>query len=136
MMRRRVSTMVVPTCCLIALLGACSMHRARDPAIDGASRNVITEAELDSVHASSVYEAIAKLRGEFLTYRGETSLQEKRSKPFPSVFMDGVRYGELADLRNVPASQVSRIRLLRAWEATTQYGTGYPSGVIEITSKH
>jgi hypothetical protein len=38
-------------------------------------------------------------------------------------------------LRNIPASQVSTIRLYRAWEATTKFGTGNMSGVIAITTR-
>jgi outer membrane cobalamin receptor len=51
------------------------------------------------------------------------------------VYVDQVRLGGVAELQNIPANQVERVRLYRAGEATTKYGLGNMGGVIEVTSR-
>ena len=96
---------------------------------------LITESEVEASHGSNAYEVIAKLRAGFLTYRGETSLYKSRSTPYPTVWVDGMEFGPIASLRNVPAAQIATIRLYRSWDATTKFGVGNMGGVIEITTR-
>jgi len=96
---------------------------------------LITEDEIVASRATTAYEAIQKLRANFLTYRGETSLDKSKSSPYPTVYLDGQEFGPIAILRTIPASQVSTIRLYRAWEATTKYGSRNMSGVIEVSTR-
>lgn len=95
----------------------------------------ITEEEVDASHGSTAFEVIQKLRPNFLSYRGETSFDRKKSQPYPTVYVDGVAFGPIASLRTIPATQVSTIRLYRSWEATTTFGTGNMAGVIAITTR-
>jgi outer membrane cobalamin receptor len=96
---------------------------------------LITEEEVERSQAPTAYEVIQKLRANFLSYRGETSLDRNKSQPYPTVYVDGQEYGPLSSLRNIPASQVATIRLYRSWEATTKFGTGNMGGVIAITTR-
>jgi hypothetical protein len=96
---------------------------------------LITEDEIVASRAATAYEAIRKLRANFLTYRGETSLNKSQSTPYPTVYLDGQEFGPIAILRTIPASQVSTIRLYRAWEATTKYGSHNMGGVIEVSTR-
>lgn len=96
---------------------------------------IITQEEIDASRAPTAFEVIQKLRANFLSYRGETSLDRAKSRPFPTVYVDGQEFGPIGSLRNIPASQVATIRLYRSWEATTKYGTGYAGGVIAITTR-
>ena len=96
---------------------------------------IITEDEIVASRAATAYEAIQKLRANFLSYRGETSLNKSRSTPYPTVYLDGQEFGPIGILRTIPASQVATIRLYRAWEATTKYGSRNMSGVIEVSTK-
>lgn len=100
-----------------------------------ANSQLISEDEIEASRAPTAYEAIQKLRANFLTYRGETSLNRKQSQPYPMVYVDGQEFGPIASLRNIPASQVSTIRLYRSWEATTMFGTGNMAGVIAIATR-
>ena len=95
----------------------------------------ITEAEIVASNAINAYEVIVKLRNNFLSYRGETSFYPSGSRSMPTVYVDEQRYGEITVLENIPALQVASIRLYRAWEATTRYGTGNMSGVIAVTTR-
>ncbi|HEV7839717.1 MAG TPA: hypothetical protein VGO75_16730 [Gemmatimonadaceae bacterium] len=101
----------------------------------GADPQLITEEEVEASRAPTAYEVIQKLRANFLSYRGETSFNRNNSQPYPTVYLDGQQYGQLSILRNIPASQVSTIRLYRAWEATTKFGAGNMGGVIAITTR-
>jgi hypothetical protein len=109
------------------------------PAVNSHSEDprsqLITQDEVEASRAPTAYEVIQKLHANFLTYRGETSFDKSKSQPYPTVYVDGQEYGSVGMLRNIPASQISTIRLYRAWEATTKFGTGNMSGVIAITTR-
>ena len=109
------------------------------PAVNSHSEDprsqLITQDEVEASRAPTAYEVIQKLQANFLTYRGETSFDKSKSQPYPTVYVDGQEYGSVGMLRNIPASQISTIRLYRAWEATTKFGTGNMSGVIAITTR-
>ena len=119
---------------LVLLLGlACAPAATRSRG--GADPQLITEEEVEASRAPTAYEVIQKLRANFLSYRGETSFNRNSSQPYPTVYLDGQQYGPLSILRNIPASQVSTIRLYRSWEATTKFGTGNMGGVIAVTTR-
>jgi len=128
MVRARLILALVP-----AVLFACAPSRAgRDESL---RQQLITEDEIDASRASTALEAIQRLRVGFLTYRGETSLDKTKSQPYPTVYVDGLEYGPIGTLRNIPALEVSTIRLYRSWEATTKFGSGHMGGVIAITTR-
>ena len=99
-----------------------------------ASSNVITQAEIERSGAVNAYEAVQKLRSNFLTDRGKTTILG-RSSSKPIVFLDGVQFGEIQSLRNISATQVRSIQLYRAWEAQQRYGNGVTGGAIEVTTR-
>lgn len=99
------------------------------------SSQIITEDEIDASQATSAYEAIHKLRANFLSYRGETSFNPRTSSPYPTVYVDDQEFGPIASLHTIPASEIALIRLYRAGEATTKFGIGNMGGVIAIRTK-
>jgi hypothetical protein len=117
----------------VATVVACSHPRLGPGEVSNSQ--LITEDEIEASHAATAYEAIQKLRGNFLSYRGETSFNKNTSQPYPTVYLDGQEFGPIATLRNLPASQVATIRLYRSWEATTKFGTGNMGGVIAVTTR-
>lgn len=122
-------------CLLVVLSGialACGQQRPRTAAAYDAQ--LITEDEVEASGAANAYEVIRKVRANFLSYRGETSLRNT-SSPYPIVYVDDMAYGEISLLRTIPAMQISTIRLLRAWEASTKYGMGHMGGVIAISTR-
>lgn len=115
------------------LVLACSPPRLGPGMVSNSQ--VITEEEIDASRASNAFEVIQKLRANFLSYRGETSLTKNQSTPYPTVYLDGQEFGPINTLRSIPASQIGSIQLLRSWEATTKYGTGNMGGVIAIVTR-
>jgi hypothetical protein len=96
---------------------------------------IITEDEIVASRASTAFDVIHKLRANFLTNRGETSLNPQQSNPYPNVYLDNQEFGPIGTLNSIPAAEISMIRLYRAWEATTKFGTHNLGGVIAITTK-
>jgi TonB-dependent Receptor Plug Domain len=119
---------------LIAVLALACSSAVRTPRGSVDSR-VITEDEIDATRATNAYEAIQKLRANFLTYRGETSLDKSKSRPYPTVYLDGQEYGPIETLRNIPVSHISEIRLYRASEANLKFGSSNMGGVISILTR-
>ncbi|MFO7261248.1 MAG: hypothetical protein DIU52_008825 [bacterium] len=130
-MRRNVPT-TLATLCLVLLTGACSAtHTKSRPTRD---RNVLTAAELERVAAETAYEAIQRLRPEFLRVRGRISL-ENPSASLPVVYLDDIRLGGPDALRSIRVADVYEIRYLGAADATTRYGTGHAGGVIAVVTR-
>lgn len=123
-----------PVAAFVALaLVACTPPRLGPGEISRSE--IITEEEVEASHGVTAYEVIQKVRANFLSYRGETSLNPRTSNPYPTVYVDEQPYGPISALRNIPASDIALIRLYRAWEATTRFGTGNMGGVIAIITK-
>ena len=118
---------------LIAALAACTHAPYTDPS-QASDRQIITQDEIEASHGNSAHDVIRKLHGNFLSYRGRTSIRDTVTS-MPMVFMDDQVYGSISVLRNIPASQIAEIRLYRAWEATIKYGSGLPGGAIAIYSR-
>lgn len=116
-----------------AVVVACTPPRLGPGSVSNSQ--LITEEEIAASRGSSALDVIQKLRANFLSYRGETSFNRSRSSPYPTVYVDGQEFGPIATLKNIPAIQISSIRLYRSWEATTKFGTGKMGGVIEISTK-
>jgi hypothetical protein len=96
---------------------------------------VITEDEIVASRGANAYEVIHKVRANFLTNRGETSLNRSQSNPYPTVYLDDQEFGPISSLNTIPAAQITMIRLYRVSEANTKYGTHNMSGVISITTR-
>ena len=117
---------------LALTVSACTPARTayappRDPAR-------ITQDEIVASLAVDAYDAVMKLRANFLASRGRTSFRSNEST-LPTVFVDGLEYGPISTLRLIPATDVAEIRLFRSWEATTAFGTGFMAGVIAVTTR-
>jgi hypothetical protein len=122
---------------LLALLPALSLACTPPRLGPGEVSNsrLITEDEIVASRASNAFEVIHKLRANFLTSRGETSLNRNQSAPYPTVYVDDQEYGPISTLSTIPAAQISTIRLYRVSEANVKYGTRNLGGVIAITTR-
>lgn len=101
--------------------------------ISTSPNSTITEDEIVASRATNAYEAVSRLRGAtFLAVRGKNSLDPREPPPEIHVYVDGVGYGGINSLRNIPASQVAMIRFYRGFEAETKFGNGNVAGVIEV----
>lgn len=120
-----------------AVLGTAAMLTAACASSGGTgrttgSRDVLTREQLMETSSSNAYEAIQRLRPTWLRTRGTSS---SRGPAEIVVFMDGVRAGQIEFLRSQRLDNIIQIRFVNARDATTRWGTGYSSGVIEIITR-
>jgi hypothetical protein len=119
----------------IALLALGCAGRGRGT---GRDRNVITADEIATIDVATAYDVVSRLRPEFLKTRGPISISPDKAAEQPSitVYLDGMESGPVErTLDLIPANQVSEIRLYRAADAVTKYGTRHTGGVIAVTTK-
>jgi hypothetical protein len=118
---------------IVLLVLACSPPKLGPGLV--ADTQLITEEEIEASRGTNAFEVIRKVRGNFLTYRGETSANRGSSRPYPTVYLDDQQFGSIETLRTIPAAQITSIRLYRAWEATTKFGAHNMGGVIAIKTR-
>ena len=103
------------------------------PATFGRS-NVVEQEEIRAADTGpSAYEAIRRLRPEYLTRRA-TPQPGDAEEGYPVVYLDGVRLGGLETLKNIPLDTITRIRFLRASEAAQWLGRTHRGGVIAVST--
>ena len=97
------------------------------------SSTLIVRAQLEQLTERNAYEAVATLNRRWLQSRRGASLTS--GPAFARVVVDGVARGELDSLRQLIIGNIETMRYLSAANATTKYGTGFPGGVIEVTTR-
>lgn len=117
----------------LGLALACS-HPRMGPG-DLYDSTIITEDEIIASRATNAFDVIHKLRANFLTNRGQTSVNRTQGNSYPTVYIDDQEFGPISTLSTIPASQISMIRLYRVSEANAKYGTHNLTGVIAITTR-
>lgn len=100
---------------------------------DRGSLDVVTRAEMDAVHAADAYALLQRLRPQFLRSRGSVSMRNS-ADAYPLVYLNNVRHGSVASLRDIPVNDIREIRFISASDATTRWGTGHGSGVIMVST--
>ncbi len=123
---RVMSVWLLATCLMLGCAGASSPSR---PA--SGSGSLLSRAQLQATNSADLYSAISKLRPEWLSSRGPTSVTD----PTPtaaSVFMNGTLLGRVEYLREMKVIEVTEVRYWDAGRASARFGMGHPRGVIEI----
>lgn len=101
-------------------------------------RDRVTGEELATTNASTVYEALERLRPDWLSGRGAVSMTDESGSQGdpatarPNVYMSGMRMGGLDYLRQVYVQDVELLRFWQPGEASARFGMGNPRGVIEV----
>jgi hypothetical protein len=128
--------MSVKYLCLVAAAGL--MGCATTAANPSAHRaNELTAAEITQAHAdaTTVYDAIARLRPNWLAPHGTVSSSNQGSEA-ASVFVDGQLMGDISALRNITAYQVGSVHYYNVAEAGGRFGVrAGTTGAIEVIMK-
>ena len=115
------------------LLVACTSAASTRDRRQG-DQNLLAAAEIERTNAGTLHDAIQLLRPHFLFSRGRSSLRTPNSQR-PTVIVNSVPQASFESLRAISARDVEYVRFLSAAEATTRFGTGYITGVIEVVLK-
>ena len=117
---------------LIALAGCASSQSSSVVSM----REILTADEISRTTALTAYEAIQVRRPLFLAGAQRRALRDAdQPDARPVVYVNGVFYGEVESLREIPAREIKEIRFLEANDATRVLGTAHVGGVIMITTR-
>lgn len=118
-----------------AVQGASSTPSATSAAAPARSNgDVISGDEIRAGQFRDVYNAVERLRPQFLRSRGATSTRDVEGN-LPIVFVDEQRLGAVGSMRGLPIDNVREIRFIAPRDATTRWGTGYTAGVIMVVTR-
>jgi hypothetical protein len=100
----------------------------------GGSMDEITQAQIEAnPDYSNAMDLVRRLRPTWL--RRTTSMSFNSGPAEPVIFVDGIRRGPLASLRDISPTTITRMEYVNALDATTLYGTGYAGGVIQVFTR-
>ena len=118
---------LVAAVALIATACATVPATRLDPLAPSRSPYTLTAAEISGVHVNSAYEAVQRLKPNFLLgLRGES---------VRAVYLNGTRLlGGLENLRTIEAAMVQQIVFLNGIDATTHFGAGHNAGVLLVST--
>lgn len=115
-----------------AVIGCTHAGTAAAPSADS---SVITQEQIEPLHATNAYDVVAALRPTFLHSRGRES-SDPRIPPVPvKVYLDNASYGDVSSLRGIPIEQIEAIRFYESSDAQYKFGTGNAGGVIQVITK-
>ena len=95
------------------------------------SRHVLLGDEIQAASVATAYQAVARLRPEWLHRRGQMSIRDP-SAGAVVVYLDGLREGGANALEGIAAETVLAMEYLNGSEATTRFGTGHAGGAILV----
>lgn len=91
---------------------------------------VITGDQIRETRAGNLWDALRRLRPQWLRSRGPTSVVS--GSPTPTVYVQGIRYGAVRTLQNMNVAQVRRVEYVDPVTASIHFGTGHAAGVILV----
>ena len=136
----RTSTALVALCGLVLACasGATKTGTNREgtspEATNREARNLLTQEQLAATNRDNLYEAIEKLRPDWLSSRGPTSVTNA-TPTVASVFMNGTMLGRAEYLRDMRVMDVREVRYWEPGPASARFGMGHPRGVLELSRR-
>ena len=110
---------------------AAPLSAAAPQARERGSPNVLTGDELRETQAANLWDALRRLRPQWLRARASSSLIGGDGDE-PVVYVQEIRYGALRTLQQMNIDQVRRVEFIDGRDATTRFGTGHGGGVIMV----
>jgi hypothetical protein len=130
-MMSRFRVLLLLLCATVSLGGCATVPQGQSAP---SSRARLTQTDLEKASSDNLYDAISKLRPEWLSSRGATSVTDATPTSV-SVFMNGNMMGKADALRQMTVVEVAEIRYWDAAQASARFGMGHPRGVLEIIRK-
>jgi hypothetical protein len=121
---------------MLAVVGCASTSSRPDGSAPLRKGSVLTREEMVSAHAdvNSLYEAISRLRPNWLAPRG--AMSSTSTANYAQVFVDDQLVGDVNALRNINAYQVGDVRYYDVSQAGARFGIrAGTNGAIEVFMK-
>ncbi len=122
---------------MMAVIGCASTPSRPEGSTALRKGNLLSAEEMASAHAdvNSIYDAIARLRPNWLAPRGTMSSVQSGSN-YAQVFVDDQLVGDISSLRNINAYQVGDVRYYDPSQAGARFGLrAGTNGAIEVQMK-
>jgi hypothetical protein len=111
---------------LLLFTVACGRNSQSRPSGDP---DIIQRYQIQSASYASAHDVVRALRPNWLIKRSPNG----RNSPTPIwVYVDGNRFGDISQLRNISAQSIGSIRRIDGISATTRWGTGHSEGVLYV----
>jgi hypothetical protein len=95
--------------------------------------DLIKLEEIERSGATDTHELVRRLRPAW--FRGARGASSLGVQPTVVVYLNGIRHGGPASLRDIPLGHVLEIRFLDASDATTRFGLGHGAGAIDVITR-
>jgi hypothetical protein len=99
-----------------------------------ASRRALLGEEIQAASVTTAYDAVARLRPEWLRRRGQISFRDPDAGDVV-VYLNGMRYGGIGALAGIGAESVVQMEFVNGPVATMRYGTGHGGGAILVRTR-
>ena len=122
---------------IVAVIGCASTASRPEGSVALHKGSVLTAEEMVTAHAdvTSLYEAISRLRPNWLAPRGTMSSASPGGN-YAQVFVEDQAVGDVNALRNINAYQVGDVRYYDVTQAGARFGIrAGTSGAIEVIMK-
>jgi hypothetical protein len=96
--------------------------------------SIISEYELRQSATINAYDAIRRLRPQWLNYQAPTSVSNP-TPGVPVVYVDESFAGDLSALNQMLVTQIESMSFYKPPQAMLKYGTNRTGGVIAVTTK-
>lgn len=116
----------------IAALG-CGAH-ADPESRPSRDNSVLTQEEMRSVSAPSLFEVIRLRRPRWLTRSRPTAIRADAAQAEVVIYLDNVRFGGPETLRQIAPSSVGLVQYLSPSQAEARFGQGHINGAILVLS--
>ena len=123
----------------VLLLSACATSGVNHPTKTFTARDVLTPNQIERVRATNAYDAVERLRSNWLRLRGTTQLPASgggvyvRENPI-LVYLDSQKLGGIEQLRMIEIAAVEYIRFFPPADASARWGFNHGGGVIFVST--
>ncbi len=130
-----VSSLVLGAACAAppSLASTHGVLHSRSARVAEASHSLITATEFSRVSEITLYDAVRRLRPEFLLARNPSLSRPLGS--LPVAYLDGLRLGDATELRRLSASEAWTVELLAPSAARMRFVGPHDGGAIVVTRR-
>ncbi|MCH7565396.1 MAG: hypothetical protein IH968_16405 [Gemmatimonadetes bacterium] len=115
--------------------GRARAHPPTFPVLTRFDRSVVTLREIQDAVALNAYQAVRRLRPEWLVPRPPNTFR-RGARATVTVYLDDFRLGGPETLRGLNAEMIGSIRFVSAGTATARWGPGNSLGVIQVVMRN
>ena len=124
----------------VSLVAACASGGSERNAGQVTSRNILTRDQIESTRSINAFDAVQKLRSNWMRLRGSTQMPATGAGPQFSenqvlVYLDNQRLGTVDALRQIEIAAVQYIQFFPPAEAAARWGFNHGGGVIYVSTR-